>query len=69
MSIINENACKDSELNNHSDDFILRIATENDRDDILNFIRKHYYPEEPITMGNEPKVKNQSFLSPNSRSA
>lgn len=34
---------------------VYRIATLNDRDNILEFLRKHYYPEEPITNGNEPR--------------
>lgn len=34
---------------------IYRVAVANDRDAILDFLRKHYYPEEPITNGNEPK--------------
>lgn len=32
-----------------------RVATSNDREAILDFLRKHYYPEEPITNGREPK--------------
>lgn len=34
---------------------IYRVATENDSEAILDFLRTHYYPEEPITNGNEPK--------------
>lgn len=37
---------------------LYRVATIDDRDDVLDFIRKHYYPEEPITMGNEPKLQS-----------
>lgn len=35
-----------------------RIATEADHDDILHFMRKHYYPEEPLTLGNDPKLQS-----------
>lgn len=41
-----------------------RIATETDNDNILDFIRKHYYPEEPLTLGNEPmcqSVEDEEF--------
>lgn len=37
---------------------IYRVATANDREAILDFLRKHYYPEEPITNGNEPKCQD-----------
>lgn len=37
-----------------------RIAVESDRDDVLEFIRKHYYPEEPITIGNAPKTPDSA---------
>lgn len=37
---------------------LYRVATFDDRDDILEFIRKHYYPEEPLTTGCEPKVQD-----------
>lgn len=41
-------------------DIIYRVATENDRDNVLDFIRKHYYPEEPITNGNSPKMQDSA---------
>lgn len=31
-----------------------RVATDNDKAQILEFLREHYYPEEPITIGNKP---------------
>lgn len=31
-----------------------RVASANDKEHILDFVREHYYPEEPITIGNEP---------------
>lgn len=37
---------------------LYRVATVNDRDNVLDFIQKHYYPEEPITVGNEPKLQD-----------
>lgn len=40
---------------NSVNSIVYRIATLNDRDNILEFLRKHYYPEEPITNGNEPR--------------
>lgn len=39
-------------------DILYRVATPDDRDDVLDFIRKHYYPEEPLTTGCEPKVQD-----------
>lgn len=39
-------------------DILYRVATPDDRDDVLEFIRKHYYPEEPLTTGCEPKVQD-----------
>lgn len=45
--------------NGHSD-IIYRVATANDRENILNFIRAHYYPEEPITNGNTPPVQDSA---------
>lgn len=45
-----------SVISKSSDSSIVhRIATENDRNNILEFLRKHYYPEEPMTNGNEPR--------------
>lgn len=41
-----------------NNDISYRIATIDDRDNILDFIRNHYYPEEPITIGNEPKSQD-----------
>lgn len=37
---------------------LYRIATESDNDNILDFMRKHYYPEEPLTLGNDPKLQS-----------
>lgn len=51
MSKINENG---------SNDIVYRIAVESDRDNILDFMRKHYYPEEPITIGNAPKMQDSA---------
>lgn len=42
----------------------LRAATADDYDAVLAFLRKHYYPEEPLTMCNEPKqqsVEDEQF--------
>lgn len=41
-------------------EIIYRIATLNDRESILDFLRIHYYPEEPITNGNEPKKQDSA---------
>lgn len=35
-----------------------RVATADDKSNILQFLREHYYPEEPITIGNEPKLQS-----------
>lgn len=37
---------------------IYRPATSEDKESILAFIRVNYYPEEPITIGNEPRVQS-----------
>lgn len=42
-----------------SDDILIRVAIESDREAILDFIRHHYYPEEPLTIGNEPNVQSR----------
>ncbi|XP_055699475.1 uncharacterized protein LOC129799536 [Phlebotomus papatasi] len=36
-------------------DFNFRVAVPGDEDNILTFIRKHYYPEEALTVGILPK--------------
>lgn len=45
---------------NGHNEIVYRVATPNDRDTILCFLRKHYYPEEPITNGNEPKKQDSA---------
>lgn len=45
---------------NSHDDITYRIATVNDRDRLLDFLRIHYYPEEPITNGNEPRKQDSA---------
>lgn len=45
---------------NGHNDIIYRVAEERDRDNVLEFIRKHYYPEEPITIGNSPKHQDEA---------
>lgn len=48
-------------ISEQSDNSIVyRIATAYDRDNILEFLRKHYYPEEPITNGNEPRIQDDA---------
>lgn len=47
-----------AENGNHG--IIYRIAVEDEAHDVLNFLRKHYYPEEPITNGNMPKHQDQA---------
>lgn len=37
---------------------MLRAATADDYDAVLNFLRQHYYREEPLTMCNEPKQQS-----------
>lgn len=37
---------------------LYRVATGSDHDAILDFMRKHYYPEEPLTLGNDPKTQS-----------
>lgn len=39
---------------------VYRVAVESDRDNVLEFIRKYYYPEEPITIGNAPKMQDSA---------
>jgi len=39
-------------------DIQYRVASVDDKANILQFLREHYYPEEPITIGNEPKVQS-----------
>lgn len=45
---------------NGNSDIIYRIATSNDRNNLLEFLRKHYYPDEPITNGIEPKEQDSA---------
>lgn len=40
---------------NSKNEILYRIGVKTDYDDVLHFLRKHYYPEEPLTIGNEPK--------------
>lgn len=69
MDILNNNGYSNCEVstngNGHpNNDILFRVANVSDRDDILKFIRKHYYPEEPITIGNEPKrhsIEDENF--------
>lgn len=35
-------------VQNGHDDIIYRVAKASDREDVLEFIRKYYYPEEPV---------------------
>lgn len=59
MSIISTESKFDSHaVKSDCNDLIFRVATESDREHLLNFIRKHYYPEEPITIGSEPKLQS-----------
>lgn len=37
----------------------VRVATDKDYDKVLDFIRVHYYKEEPLTIGVEPKQQDQ----------
>lgn len=46
-------------LENVNSDIIYRIAKPSDRNNLLDFLRVHYYPEEPITNGNEPKEQDK----------
>lgn len=41
-----------------SNDVVFRVANENDTDAILEFLRKHFYPDEPLIMGNESKQQS-----------
>lgn len=43
---------------NHISKILYRTATGSDHDAILDFMRKHYYPEEPLTLGNDPKCQS-----------
>lgn len=45
---------------NSSSDIIYQVAQVSDRENILNFLRTHYYPEEPITNGNTPKLQDRA---------
>ncbi|XP_067642423.1 arylalkylamine N-acetyltransferase-like 2 [Eurosta solidaginis] len=35
--------------------YVIKLA---DQKEVLNFLRKHYYPEEPLTIGREPKTQD-----------
>lgn len=39
--------------------YTFRLATEDDHDQVLEFIRQHYYPEEPITIGYTTKQQTR----------
>lgn len=39
---------------------LYRVAVPSDGDNVLDFLRKHYYPEEPITIGNYPRVQDSA---------
>lgn len=56
VSAVNEMIMND---NVNFDDILIRVALDSDKEAILNFIRQHYYPDEPITIGNEPKVPSR----------
>ncbi|KAG4066354.1 hypothetical protein HA402_000578 [Bradysia odoriphaga] len=45
-------------MNITKDNIIIRVANENDAEDMLEFLRKYYFTEEPITLGNEPKQQS-----------
>lgn len=45
---------------NVHNDIVYRVAKECDRENVLDFIRMHYYPEEPITIGNLPKRQDSA---------
>lgn len=51
MSKTTENGCEG---------IVYRVAVASDRDNVLDFIRKYYYPEEPITVGNVPKIQDSA---------
>lgn len=56
----NVNNAKTIETNSSANDNIMfRVAKIDDHDEILDFIRTHYYPEEPLTVGNEPKLQSR----------
>lgn len=42
-----------------SDDILIRVAVDSDEEAILDFIRQHYYSDEPLTIGSEPKAQSQ----------
>lgn len=46
------------ENGNIYDDILIRVAKVDDQEAILNFLRLYYYPEEPLTIGNEPKLQS-----------
>lgn len=37
---------------------LFRTAMESDRHQVLNFLQKHYYPNEPTSLENEPGYEN-----------
>lgn len=48
----------------NSSEITFKVASSSDYDQVLEFIRSHYYPEEPITIGNEPReqsVEDEEF--------
>lgn len=51
MSTKTENCCSG---------LIYRVAVASDCDNVLDFIRKHYYPEEAITIGNAPTKQDSA---------
>lgn len=53
---INNNIISNENLND--DDILIRVANVDDQENVLNFIRLYYYPEEPLTIGSEPKLQS-----------
>ncbi|XP_011195597.2 arylalkylamine N-acetyltransferase-like 2 [Zeugodacus cucurbitae] len=46
---------------NPTDNIRIRIIELSDRDDVLNFLRKHFYPDEPLTIGSHPDPEDEEF--------
>lgn len=48
---------------NSNDDILIRVAHETDTNAIVTFICQHYYPDEPLTIGNDPKVPSREDIA------
>lgn len=43
-------------------DLIYRVATVDDRESVLELLRNHFFPEEPLTLGQPHSKADEDFL-------